>query len=114
MGHSPMSRQYSGKQDFTENTLKVLGQRVLMEPLRLRVVDVIVGSEGSGAGDRDGQVTGDAVIELEAIDAICRDGSKYDMRYCWVCKFEGGKIIKVRVASYLFVRNTRFIVYSSD
>jgi len=91
MGHSPMSRQYKDKQDFTENTLKVLSQRVLTEPLRLRTINVVVSGEES-----DEDMTGEAVIELEAIDAVCKDGTKYDMRYCWVMEWQKGKIVKVR------------------
>ena len=100
MGHSPMSRQYSGKQDFTDNTLKVLAERVLMEPLRLRVKSVIVSSEyegedGKGSEGGGGETDGEVAIELEAIDAVCKNGLPYDMRYCWICHFDKGRIVKV-------------------
>ncbi|EXJ67237.1 uncharacterized protein A1O5_09884 [Cladophialophora psammophila CBS 110553] len=98
-GNSPMSARYTSKQDFMENTLKVLRERVLTEPLRLQVRNVVVSgggeSEGQGEG-KDEEIDGDAVVELEALDAWCKNGLAYDMRYCWVCKFAAGKIVQVR------------------
>jgi len=90
MGHSPMSRQYVGKQDFVDNTIKVLSGRILTEPLRLKVANVV----GSVTGD-DG-ISGEVAVEFEAIDAVCKNGLTYDMRYAWVCSFDNGKIVKVR------------------
>ena len=84
-GHSPMSRKYTNKQDFIDSTIKYLNDHVLAEKLKMKVVNVI-------GCDENGQ----AVVEMEA-DTTCRDGTKYDMRYCWVCQFnEEGKISKVR------------------
>lgn len=90
-GHSPMSRTYTSKQDFMDSTLKVLAERVLTDPLRLRVVNVVGTLEGEGE-----EMDGEVAVELEAIDAVCRNGLRYDMRYVWVCGFEKGKIVKVR------------------
>ncbi|KAJ9611300.1 hypothetical protein H2200_004484 [Cladophialophora chaetospira] len=90
MGHSPMSRKYNGKQDFFDNTLKVLSGRILNEPLRLKVVNVVTSMTG------DDEPDGEAVVEFQAIDAVCKNGLKYDMRYAWVCLFEKGKIVRVR------------------
>jgi uncharacterized protein len=93
MGHSPMSRVYSGKQDFFDGTLKVLAERVLTEPLRLKVTNLIVSNDRGGDGE---EINADAVVEMEAIDAKCRNGLSYTMKYCWVCGFEKGKIVRVR------------------
>jgi uncharacterized protein len=93
MGHSPMSREYSGKQDFFDGTLKVLAERVLTEPLRLRVTNLIVSNDKGG---EQGDINTDAVVEMVAIDAKCRNGLPYKMKYCWVCGFEKGKIVRVR------------------
>ncbi|KIW69513.1 hypothetical protein PV04_05386 [Phialophora macrospora] len=91
MGHSPMSRQYSGKQDFVDNTLKVLRERVLTEPLRLEVGDVVGALDGEGD-----DIHGEVAVELRAIAAVCKNGLSYDMAYVWMCKFQKGKIVRVR------------------
>ncbi len=90
MGHSPMSRKYAGKEDFVNNTLKVLSGRILTEPLRLRVANVV------GTVTGDDKIDGEVAVEFEAIDAVCKNGLKYEMRYVWVCLFEKGRIVKVR------------------
>ncbi|KIY02668.1 uncharacterized protein Z520_01133 [Fonsecaea multimorphosa CBS 102226] len=96
-GHSPMSARYTSKQDFIDNTLKVLRERVLTEPLRLGVRHVIVSPVGEeGKEGKDEEIEGEVVVELEALDAVCRNGLPYDMRYCWICKFARGKIVQVR------------------
>ncbi|KIW28468.1 uncharacterized protein PV07_08130 [Cladophialophora immunda] len=95
-GHSPMSGRYTTKQDFIDNTLKVLRERVLTEPLRLAVRNVVVSGAAAGAEGTDEEIEGDVVVELEALDAKCKNGLLYDMRYCWVCKFARGKIVQVR------------------
>ena len=90
MGHSPMSRKYANKEDFVNNTLRVLSGKVLMEPLRLKVANVV----GEVTGDNE--ISGEVAVEFEAIDAVCKNGLKYDMRYVWVMLFETGKIVKAR------------------
>ncbi|KIW74838.1 hypothetical protein Z517_11608 [Fonsecaea pedrosoi CBS 271.37] len=98
-GHAPpMSRRYTSRQEFLDNTLKVLRERVLTEPLRLEVRNIVVSSTASGGGEegKDEEIDGDVVVELEALDATCKNGLPYDMRYCWVCKFAHGKIVQVR------------------
>ncbi|EXJ59796.1 hypothetical protein A1O7_03943 [Cladophialophora yegresii CBS 114405] len=91
MGHSPMSRKYTGKQDFVDNTLKVLRERVLTEPLRLEVSNVIGTLEGEGD-----DIHGEVAVELAAVEAVCKNGLTYDMRYAWICKFQRGRIVRVR------------------
>jgi hypothetical protein len=36
-----------------------------------------------------------AVVELHSL-ATDRNGLRFDNRYCWVCRFAGGKIMEVR------------------
>jgi ketosteroid isomerase-like protein len=64
LGHSPMSKTYSNKKDFVDGTLTVLREKVLTEPLRLRVIHV------TGGGDGDEWAT----IEMQSIDAKCKNG----------------------------------------
>lgn len=85
VGHTPMSRTYNSKQDFLNATIELLNKKVLGGPLRMKPLNVVAGADGW------------AVVELEAIDATCRNGLPYDMRYCWVCKFgDSGMIEQVR------------------
>lgn len=62
MGHSPMSRAYANKTEFQAATLKYLADKVLTEPLKMYVVNVV------GGGDED-----TAAVEMKA-DAVCRNG----------------------------------------
>ncbi len=93
MGHSPMSKTYTSKYDFINATLQVLGNQVLKGPLRMYAYNAIV-----AAPSEDGSQQ--AVVEMRALDAECRNGMTYDMTYCWVCTFidvEGERrIAKVR------------------
>ena len=77
MGHSPMSRHYASKQDFTDNTLSVISQRVLTEPLRLEVTNVVGTLTGVNQDD-ESEVEGEVAVELKAIDATCKNGLKYE------------------------------------
>lgn len=86
LGHSPMSRHYSGREDFVKNTIVVLRERILTEPLRLRVVRVTGGGEGNEW----------STVEMESIDAKCRNGLVYDMKYCWVIRWKGESMVEVR------------------
>jgi uncharacterized protein len=87
MGHTAMSRTYTSLQSFLDATISVLGSHVLSEPLKLRVKNVVAMPEGGET---------QAVVELEAIDAKCRNGMVYDMRYCWVVRY--GEDEKIREA----------------
>lgn len=81
-----MSRHYSSREDFVKNTIVVLRERVLTEPLRLRVVRVTGGGEGNEW----------STVEMESIDAKCRNGLVYDMKYCWVIRWKGESMVEVR------------------
>lgn len=61
-GHSPMSGQYHSKTDFQAKTLGVLGEKVLTEPLKIYVDNIV------GGGEQD-----QAVVEMHA-DSQCRNG----------------------------------------
>jgi hypothetical protein len=62
MGHSPMSSVYTSKAEFRRKTLTYLAEKVLTEPLKICVVNVVGGGEESTAA-----------VELKA-DAVCRNG----------------------------------------
>ena len=78
MGSTPMSKTYTSLQDFLDATIKVLGNDVLTEPLRLQVKNVIAMPIEGGTY---------AVVELAAMDAKCQNGMTYDMKYCWVVRY---------------------------
>ena len=63
MGHSPMSGSYTNKHDFELKTLHFLGDKVLTEPLKMYVVNVI-----GGGGSED-----TFAVEMKA-NADCRNG----------------------------------------
>ncbi|KAI7366767.1 hypothetical protein KC354_g3918 [Hortaea werneckii] len=65
--------------------------RILREPLALKVVNVVGGGSGR---DQDW-----AVVELEA-SAVCKNGMPYPQRYAWVMRFDENGII-VQDRAYL-------------
>lgn len=87
VGSTPMSGTYNTKKDFQDATLQILNGKVLDGPLGFRLKHVLVDSE-----------SGEATAEMESIDATCRNGMPYNMRYCWVVKFgeSSGLIEEVR------------------
>ena len=94
MGHSPMSKTYKSKYDFLNATLAVLGNQVLKGPLRMYPYNAVVATPTEDGSQQ-------AVVEMRAVDAECRNGMTYNMTYCWVCSFvetDDGqrKIAKVR------------------
>lgn len=81
-----MSGSFDSKQDFLDATIQVLNKKVLGGPLRMKTTNVVGGGESDWA-----------TIEMEAIDAKCKNGMIYDMRYCWVVRFgHNGMIEQVR------------------
>jgi hypothetical protein len=62
MGHSTLSRAYANKTEFHAATLKYLADKVLTEPLKTYVVNVV------GGGDED-----TAAVKMKA-DTVCRNG----------------------------------------
>jgi uncharacterized protein len=78
---NPLSGDYTSKSQFVSATFQRLGK--LMEgPMKLEIVHVMV----------DGDM---AAVELKA-NATAKSGTKFANEYCWVCRFEGEKIVQVR------------------
>jgi hypothetical protein len=67
MGHSPLSQVYADKAKFRRKTLQFLGDKVLTEPLKTHVVNVVCG--GGGGGGEENM----AAVEMKA-NAMCRNG----------------------------------------
>ena len=83
-GTHPLAGHYHSKAEFLAHTFEKLA-RVLQPGAQLHVEHQLV------SGDR-------AVIELR-IDAIAKNGLRFDNRACWVCRFADEMIVEVR--SYL-------------
>lgn len=66
--------QYTSKAAFLEATIAHLGSHVLTEPLKIRPTNVVTAATEGQAGKTT------AVVEMQSIDAQCRDGMTYDMR----------------------------------
>jgi len=78
---NPLSGDYTSKSQFVPATFHRLGK--LMEGrMKLEIVHVMV----------DGDM---AAVELKA-NATAKNGTKFANEYCWVCRFEGEKIVQVR------------------
>lgn len=87
VGSTPMSGTYNSKKAFLDATIEILNGKVLDGPLTMRTVNVAGGGPDSEW----------AAVELQAIDATCRNGMPYDMRYCWNVRFgKDGMIEQVR------------------
>ena len=81
MGTHPLAGTYTGRQEFTDHTFRRL-DRVLKDGVRLRVTGVLVSRTT-------------AVVELEAL-STANNGLPFHNQYCWICRFDGGKIVEVR------------------
>ena len=81
MGTHPLAGTYHDKEMFIRSTFRRLNT-ILRDGVRLRVTNVIV------AGDA-------GVVELEALSTAL-NGTPFNNRYCWICRFEGGEIAEVR------------------
>lgn len=87
-GSTPMSATYTSLHSFLDATIQVLGNDVLKEPLRLQVKNVIAMPVSGGTY---------AVVELAAVDAECQNGMTYNMKYCWVVRYDDDeKIVEAR------------------
>jgi uncharacterized protein len=80
-GTHPLAGHYLSKKAFIEGTFAKLGQ-VLPKGAELYTEHVIVQDD-------------EAVVELHSL-ATAKNGMRFDNRYCWVCRFAGGKIVEVR------------------
>ncbi len=81
MGTHPMAGEYRSKKEFREATFAKLG-KLFPEGLRLYMRGILV------SGDR-------AAVELYA-NATSKDGVRFNNEYCWICRFEGERIVEVR------------------
>jgi len=80
-GTHPLAGHYRTKADFRAHTFEKL-DKVLPHGTQLRVEHLLVSADW-------------AVIELHSL-ATATNGLRFDNRYCWVCRFAGGRIAQVR------------------
>src|SRR5271170_6755019 len=80
-GTHPLAGHYHSKADFLAHTFEKL-EKVLPQGTQLHLEHALV------SGDW-------AVVELHSL-ATAKNGLKFDNRYCWLCRFAGGKIVEVR------------------
>jgi uncharacterized protein len=80
-GTHPLAGHYHSKADFLAHTFEKLA-RVLPRGAQLHVQNVLLSDNW-------------AVVELRS-EATAENGLRFDNRYCWVCRFEDGKIVEVR------------------
>jgi hypothetical protein len=81
MGSHPLAGRHRSKTAFREATFARLA-KVLPEGAQLKVARLL-------------HTANWVVAELES-GARARNGMKYDNRYCWLCRFDGGRIVEVR------------------
>ncbi len=80
-GTHPLAGHYRSKADFLAHTFAKLA-KVLPHGALLQVEQVLVSGEW-------------AAVELHSL-ATAKNGLRFDNRYCWVCRFNGDKIVEVR------------------
>jgi uncharacterized protein len=80
-GTHPLAGRYRSKAEFQQHTFAKLA-KVLPSGTQLHVTSLVT------SGDW-------AVVELQSM-ATAKNGMRFDNRYCWVCRFDGGKIVEVR------------------
>lgn len=81
LGTHPLAGDYKSKKEFREATFAKLG-KLFPQGLRLYTRDVLL------SGNR-------AAVELYA-NATSKDGVRFPNEYCWVCRFDAGRIVEVR------------------
>jgi uncharacterized protein len=81
MGTHPLAGHYGGKKAFIAGTFAKLAL-VLPEGTQLHVEHLTT------SGDI-------AVVELRSF-ATAANGMRFDNRYCWICHFREGTIVRVR------------------
>ncbi len=80
-GTHPLAGHYRSKAAFMNHTFGKLS-KVLMRGAQLHITDLLV------SGDW-------AVVELRST-ATAKNGFRFDNRYCWVTRFEDGRIVEAR------------------
>jgi len=81
MGTHPLAGTYQDRDTFIESTFWRLN-KVLKDGVRLRVTNIITADDT-------------AVVELEAL-SVALNEIPFRNRYCWICRFDQGKIVEVR------------------
>ena len=80
-GTHPLAGHYHSKGEFFSHTFAILN-KILPGGTQLHVESVLV------SGDW-------AIVELRSM-ATARNGMRFDNRYCWVVRFENGRIVQAR------------------
>ncbi|KAF2233128.1 hypothetical protein EV356DRAFT_560098 [Viridothelium virens] len=85
LGTHPAAGHFTSFESWKKSALGV-ANKFLKEPLRFKVVNAF------GGGEQDW-----CCLELEAIDAVAKNGIPYPQQYCWLLRFdEHGIIVQVR------------------
>jgi ketosteroid isomerase-like protein len=80
-GTHPAAGRFRSKSELRAHAFDKVN-RVMQNGLQLQTTNIIVGGDW-------------AVVELHSL-ATAKNGLRFDNRYCWVCRFAGGKIAEVR------------------
>jgi uncharacterized protein len=80
--HNPFAGEYHSMHETVEKSVGRLTP-YMATPLERKVKNILV------AGDW-------AVVEHTA-RANMKSGSEYDQEFCWLCRFEGGKIVEMKM-----------------
>jgi ketosteroid isomerase-like protein len=80
-GTHPLAGHYRSKEEFFSHTFARLN-KILPGGTQLKVESILT------SGDW-------AVVELRSM-ATARNGMRFDNRYCWVVRFENGRIVQAR------------------
>lgn len=81
LGTHPLAGVYNSKRAFRKATFDRLGP-LFPQGLKLHTRQALVNGD-------------EAAVELYA-RATTRDGVRFDNDYCWVCRFDGDRIVEVR------------------
>lgn len=81
MGTHPLAGEYKSKAEFRKATFDRLAA-LFPDGIRLSVRDMLV----------DGEM---AAVELTTRETA-NSGVKFDNDYCWICRFDGRRIVEVR------------------
>ena len=81
LGTHPLAGLYTSKHDFQEATFALLG-KLFDSSLKLFTRQVLID------GDR-------ATVEL-FVRSTSKNGVQFNNDYCWICRFQGKKIVEVR------------------
>ena len=80
-GHHPLAGHYYTKSDFLAGTFSKLA-KVLPNGTQLHVTNVLISDDW-------------AIVELASL-ATAKNGLRFDNKYCWVTRWDNGKIVLVR------------------